>query len=345
MKKTIASAAFLAICASGATAGGIDRSGQGIGVIFEEGQVFTASLGYVMPTVSSTNPALAGDVGVNYSQLSFGYKQALNSNIDIALIYDQPFGADINYGAGPLVGTEAHLKSGAITAVGRYKMDSGISVHAGLRAQKMSGTVAVPLAGGYTLDADGKIAYGYLIGAAYERPDIALRVAITYNSAIKQTFDSTEFGAIVDTFEVTLPQSVNLDFQTGVAANTLVFGSVRWADWTSTVIAPPTYPANPLVDYDQDTYTYTLGVGRKFSDAFSGAVTLGYEKAQGGLASNLSPTDGFWSVSVGGSYTMGGTKFTGGVRYVDIGDATTKAGIPFSGNSAIGIGLSMTKSF
>ena len=45
---------------------------------------------------------------------------------------------------------------------------------------------------------------------------------------ISHTFTGTGSGSGLS--EYTLPQSVNLDFQTGVAADTLVFGSVRWVD-------------------------------------------------------------------------------------------------------------------
>ena len=142
-----------------------------------------------------------------------------------------------------------------------------------------------------------------------------------------------------------MPESVNLDFQTGVAANTLVFGSVRWAGWSDASITDTL--AGELVSYDEDTVSYTLGVGRKFSDTLSGALTVGYEKAQGGAASNLSPTDGNMSFGIGATYAMGnGMELTGGVRYVIPGDATTETiGAVFEDNSAVAIGLKVAYSF
>ena len=41
-----------------------------------------------------------------------------------------------------------------------------------------------------------------------------------------------------DTTDVDTPQSVQLDFQTGVAPKTLVFGYVRWVDWSEFSISP-----------------------------------------------------------------------------------------------------------
>ena len=75
--------------------------------------------------------------------------------------------------------------------------------------------------------------------------------------------------------DVDTPQSVTLDFQTGVAPKTLVFGSIRWVDWSEFAISPPLYePATaallgeprPLVDYADDWWTYNLGVGRQLTD-------------------------------------------------------------------------------
>jgi long-subunit fatty acid transport protein len=185
---------------------------------------------------------------------------------------------------------------------------------------------------------------GYLVGVAYEKPEIALRVALTYASETEFALDGT-----MGDLTARMPKSVNLDFQSGVAANTLVFGSVRWADWTAAHLTDSM--AGVLADYTNDVLTYSLGVGRKFSDSFSGALTLGYEKGTGELASNLSPTDGYLSVGLGGTYTKDNMKITAGVRYVDLGGAVTEpagafpGGSTFSGNSAIALGLKVSFSF
>jgi len=50
--------------------------------------------------------------------------------------------------------------------------------------------------------------------------------------------------------EIKTPQSVNLEFQTGIAKVTLLFGSVRWVDWTAFNIFPADFPdVNPIVSY------------------------------------------------------------------------------------------------
>ncbi len=337
------SASMLAVGASGALAGGLDRSGQGVGIIFEEGGYVELSFGLVSPDVSgATGPIGSGDMAGTYIQFGLGVKQDINDQFSVALILDNPFGANVDYPAGTgyfFADTTAEIKSTAITAVGRYKVGERISVLAGLRLQTLNGVASIPPVGGYTLDVTGSTGTGYVVGAAYEIPEIALRVAVTYNSEISHNLTGTEFGVAPSDFDITFPQSVNIDFQTGVAADTLVFGSIRWVEWSVFDISPTNYPLNPLVSYADNRTTYSLGVGRKFSDSFSGSVALGYEASAGGISSNLGPTDGFYSVQVGGKYTSGDMEISGGIRYIAIGDATTSIGASFTDNSAIGLGL------
>jgi long-subunit fatty acid transport protein len=141
--------------------------------------------------------------------------------------------------------------------------------------------------------------------------------------------------------DVTTPQSLNLEFQTGINPKTLVFGSVRWVDWSSFDLTPATYPGGSLVDYTDDRITYNLGVGRKLTDTLSAAVTVGYERNLHGDPSVLAPTDGFFSLGAGLTYTMGNTKISGGAKYIWIGDSTGAAGA-FENNSAIGIGVNFS---
>lgn len=349
MNKTMVAAGVFSLSAGAAFAGGIDRSGQGINLIFEQGRAAQFSFASVNPTVPSTNPALAGNVGRNYTQLSFGYKYAVNDQFDFALIFDQPFGADIAYGTGPLVNTTASLSSNALTGVLRYKLNNGLSLLGGLRAQTLTGEATVPAAAAYTLDTDTSVGGGYLLGIAFEKPEIALRVSLIYNSKVKHTLTGTEsslFGPSVLDFNNTTPQSVTLDFQTGVAADTLVFGSVRWVDWSEYDVTPAAYPGGSLVDYQDDVITYSIGLGRKFNDRWSGAITFGYEEQTGEVQPNLGPTDGYRSVGLAAIYTTRtGTKITTGLRYIDIGDATAASGITFSDGDAIGVGISVLHTF
>lgn len=362
MKQYLCSAAVLALGAGTAMAGGIDRSGQFIGVIFEKGDHVELSFGSVSPDVSGTAVPLAGgafsgDMTGDYLQLGMAVKTNIADGVDVALIFDQPFGANVSYPAGTgyyAADTTAELKTTALTLVGKYTLPSNISLLAGLRYQTFSAEADVPFVAGYSAVGETDAGVGYLVGVAYEKPEIALRVALTYNSGIEHSLETSEnslLGASVGTTDLETPQSVNLEFQSGIAKDTLLFGSIRWVDWSAFEIDPPAYPpTTPLVSYNGDYTTYALGVGRKFSDSWSAAVTLGYEKPIGGFSSNLGPADGQKSIGLGATYTRDNMKITGGVRYVEIGDAQPQLpglapSANFTDNSALGFGLKISYSF
>ena len=89
------------------------------------------------------------------------------------------------------------------------------------------GSAYGPLSG-YTFEGDDAWSFCYVVGAAFEIPEKALRVALTYGSSFDFKLDSTETfpatagGMVIhDTTTVEMPRSVNLDFQTGIAPKTL----------------------------------------------------------------------------------------------------------------------------
>jgi len=164
-----------------------------------------------------------------------------------------------------------------------------------------------------------------------------------------ETFGGVNGGATIPgTTKITMPQSVALDFQTGVAADTLVFGSVRWSEWSKWHVRPSYYDAvvgDEVTGFDNDVVTWRLGVGRKINDSLSVFAQLGYEAPNNDVASRLAPTDGMQSIGVGGAWTNGNMKVTGGIEYVKLGDATDASGTEFSGNSALGVGVKVDFAF
>lgn len=375
MKKIATTLGAVALTATTAHAGGIDRSGQNIGVLFEKGRLVELSFGRISPNVSgvdvTTRPT--GNVAIDYTQIGLSYKYDINPQTSFALIIDQPFGAKVSYAPTSLAlgNTAADAKSTAITGLLRYKFNENFSVHGGLRAQQAKASVdlrgaAYDALNGYSASFDSDWALGYVVGVAYEKPEIALRVALTYNSAIKHSFNTVETGlpgplaglnGVPSTTDVETPRSVNLDFQTGVAADTLVFGQVRWADWSQFTLRPRGFNTATgglsLVNLDK-TVTYTLGVGRKFSDTWSGSVSVTYEKKGNPLVSPLAPATGKLGVTLASVYTRDNMKITTGINYTKLGDATpytgpsrdaTAARANFSGNKAVGIGVKVAYSF
>jgi len=376
MKKIVTTLGAIAVSATTAHAGGIERSSQSAAILFEKGNFVEFSLGRVSPSVSGVGAGTArsavtptpgqasGDMAANYNQIGGGLKYQINDNLSAALIVDQPFGADVNYPAGTTYfarGSTAKIRTMAMTGLLKYTTSTNVSVYGGLKYQTMSAVASVPFVRGYTGSATKDGGLGYVVGVAYEKPEIALRVALTYSSKVKHNFTPVEtttvalpaalFGMPIT---VETPQSVNLEFQSGVAKDTLVFGSIRWVDWSNFQIAPKVYSTlttgGALVSYAKDTVTFNLGVGRKLNANWAVSASVGYEKPSGGFSANLGPTDGKKSLTLGAVYTRDNMKITSGVSYVKLGNTQTTlgAGVPasnFAGNKAVGVGIKVGYSF
>lgn len=367
MKSLLTTAAALAaVSAAPAFALGLDRSNQDIGILFEEGGYAELSFGMVTPDLEGTDLLGngTGNVGLDFNTLGFGVKMDATEQLSFALIIDEPFGANVEYEGSPaatlLGGTAAELNSTAFTAVGRYRINDNFSVHAGVRRVSMDADVtlsglAYGALNGYNVALTNGEGTGWLAGVAYERPDIALRVALTYHSAIDTEFDAVESvgpaTVASGTTTVTAPEAWNLDFQTGIAANTLLFGQIRHAVYSQTILSPDFFngaTGGASITDIEDGTSYSVGVGRRFTDEWAGQVSVGYEAASDDdLVSPLSPTNGQYSLSIGGSYTMDNVVISGGVRYTMLGDAFAETGTPdaaraeFSDSSALAVGLSV----
>lgn len=312
-------------------------------------------------------PGNTGDVFDPRWNFSGAFKGDINDRLSYAVIFDQPYAAKTDYGAGSFAlpfyqGSMADLKTYQLTGALAYDVTANIKVFGGLRAQRLDAKAAVPFVAGYSVDAGKNWGYGYLLGAAYERPEIALRVALTYYSKIAHDLDTDETittatGARVTTptsTDVDTPQSVSLDFQTGINPRTLVFGSVRWVDWSEFSIDPPVYEQaitgligtpRPLVDYADDWWTYTAGVGRQLTDQLAGSLSISWEPSVGGIMTTLGPYDGRTTGTAALTYEVGQIDITGGVTYGVLGDAKNLLGTDFNDGSVWGVGLRLGYTF
>jgi len=346
MKRTLLSFSVLgAMLATGMTqAGGFDRSGQDTSIILKEGSLVEITSVSVNPKITgayTTGGESSGEVAPNYSFTNIGFRTKVSDNFAIAIIQDSPFGADVNWTAGTYNGTKAKVESSATTLLVSYDLDN-VTIYGGLKNQSLSASATVPLAATYTITSTADSSLGYVLGAAIENPEIAMKLALTYHTKVNHDIAIIENHAYItatpSTLKTTTPESFNLDFQTGIAANTLLFGSIRRVKWTQMVLAPEKYAAAPinktLKSFGKDTTSYTLGLGRKFSDSWSGAVTYGTEASEGVVQSALSPTDGYKKMGIGVTYTGEQATITLGMQKVNNGDVDI-ALIPMAGNTTI----------
>ena len=329
--KTLTTAMILAtVPMTGAFAAALDRSGQSISAFLQPGNYFEAGISVLDPNVSgkmnstapASNPALAALANTSLDDMAGDYyfphaaiKLQPTKNFSFGLIYDQPFGADAKYstsdatlpvpgapGAFQLMGetTEVEVKSQSISMIFGYQPTENFNFYAGPVYQTIEGDVQLrglayggnATFGGYNTSIKETGDIGWLAGAAFQIPDIALKASVTYRSEIehsvnvKESFNSAGLLAGLNAApslntDITTPQSVNLDFQTDIMANTVAFANVRWVDWSNFSIQPYKFglasknalvqsqsgkPEFDLVAYTDDQISATVGVGRKLND-------------------------------------------------------------------------------
>lgn len=363
MKTPVKAAVALLATTAIAQAGSVERSPQSMAVLFEEGTYLEFGAVNVSPTVSGVSSATgqsSGDVSPSYISPFIRYRQDITDSLSFALIGEEHIGADIAYPFGtgyPIAGNQAELPAFSITGVVRYEFPSQFSVYGGLRISAASGDVdlAVPV---YTLETDTDIAVGYLLGVAYEIPEIALRVNLTYNSAYTHELDATENGLgatnLASEFETEIPQSIHLEAQSGIAEDTLLFGSIRWVEWSEFDVTPAQFTlatgGQSLVNFQSNRITYRLGVGRRFNETWSGAVSLVYEPETDDFpGANLGPTDGRLGIGFAGTYTVpSGAEITGFIEYSEIGNTVTVPAVgtgSFEDNSVVAAGVRFAMNF
>ena len=274
---------------TGAFAAALDRSGQSISAFLQPGNYFEAGISVLDPSVSgkvrngyspsAAPPSAIGlqntnlsDMGDDYYFPSAALKLQVTDHFSFGLRYDQPFGADATYSLSDTVSvaaggvglfhngtesTEVEVKTQSISMIFGYQPTENFNFYAGPVYQTIEGDVQLrglayggnATFGGYNASIKETGDIGWLAGAAFQIPDIALKASVTYRSEIehsvnvKESFNSAGLFAGLNAApslntDITTPQSVNLDFQTGIMANTVAFANVRWVNWKDFAIRP-----------------------------------------------------------------------------------------------------------
>ena len=353
-----------------AFAAGLDRSGQSISVFLQPGNYAEAGISVLDPTVKSSQLNVT-DMAEDYYFPSAAIKVQATEHISLGLLYDQPFGADAMYSleqsmfTNGIEATKVEVETHNLTALIGYQPTENWNFYAGPVWQTVEADISLrgqayispkdptKVLSGYDIKIHEEEAFGWLAGFAYQIPEIALKTSVTYRSEIKHKAKSVETHKLMPMLNVEsqldaiTPQSVNIDFQTGVAANTLAFANIRWVHWDQFAVTPKflnSASGNNLIDYSDDQWSATVGVGRKFNSHWSGSASVGYDSGAGNPVTTLGPTEGYWSVGLGGQYSPAENYFIqAGVKYFWLGDATARTGTTnvgeFEDNYALGYGL------
>ena len=294
--------------------------------------------------------------------------------------------------------TQVEVDTQNISMVFGFQPNKNLNFYAGPAIQTVKGNVslrgqAYSVYNGYDADIKETTGTGWLAGAAYQIPEIALKASLTYRSEIDHKInikedlsllgfpgltsvltglgvDASKLAALsVDKkTKITTPQSVNLDLQTGIMANTVAFANVRWVNWKDFSIQPYKFgelskilggaglvAGKPngfnLVEYSDDQWSVNAGVGRKLNEQWAGNVSVGWDSGAGNPVTTLGPTEGYWNVGFGVQYSPTPATFiSGGVKYFWLGDAKAQTGAQagtneyvasFEDNNAIAYGLKM----
>lgn len=398
--KALTTAMILAtLPTAGAFAAALDRSGQSISAFLQPGNYFEAGISVLDPEVSGHFKAApnvsTGEMGDDYKFYNAALKLQPTEHFSFGLIYDQPFGAAATYEptalnvfnntAGETTAVEVNTQN--LSVILGYQPTQNWNIYGGGVYQTVKGNVQLrgaayggPTAfGAYNASISEDSAVGWLAGIAYQIPEIALKASLTYRSEIEHSsqleesingVDMSKLGYTVGDTDITTPQSVNLDFQTGIMANTVAFANVRWVNWEDFSIRPYQFGQHAnrvsaaatqgaytkgfnLVDYTDDQWSANVGVGRKLNEQWAGNVSVGWDSGAGNPVTTLGPTEGYWNVGLGLQFSPTPATFiAGGVKYFWLGDATAHSGaysIPgnaqraqvaeFEDNDAIAYGL------
>jgi len=388
MKFTAPTWAFvlpMAILCSGfpAWGGGFFRGEANTDILFDDGRFTSeASVVYVAPSRNYTTLIGQAVSDKSYSDSfvipSLAIGARISDNLSCELTYTQPFGGSATYSEAaqsaefataaalgdPFPNPTSKMKFSA----DEYGAACAVRVHAGTgRFYAIAGLFWETFdykentwIGSVHLKDDGQL--GYRIGIGYDIPDYALRVQILYRSHIEHegggTYTPSEL-AILNGITAnlpaqgsgTLPQSLKLYAQTGVAPGWLIYGSATWSDWS--VLQDFSYDviglgtAHKVFNYT-DGYTLQLGVGHEFTDRVSGTINITWDEGVGTGADIATDT---WTLGVGARYQgdFGTVSLGAGLSYLAAGFQQVSSGATYDASAnadwAVSGGLSYALKF
>ena len=249
----------------------------------------------------------------------------------------------------------ADVEVNSLALLARYRINENMSVLGGLNRYDVSNGTVTTLLGHYVVSGDEMAP---IVGAAYENKEIALRAELIMQIETDVALTAaSSTGPAVATSAVTgatmvLPQTLTLNLQSGIAEDTLLFGSIHKADWADAQIVIPLNAVGPVPNTGSafsNTTAYSIGLGRKLTDDLS--ILGSYSMEDGGGATSTSSftmNDGHQTLGLAARYTYENMTITGGYSYAKVGDVTvTSSGLTstYTDNKVTGIGLKVGFSF
>ena len=328
---------FLAICISvfllseleETFAGGYDTGERDWDFLFQQDAIsFEAGTRYINPrrkirNVTNLNPFLPTpptSTLVNetapFSVTRFSLAMHLGEYVNCLGSYREPWGGDADYGsswAGSFSAIEQNFSSqdlGLTCSLHAPVTRGELHLIGGISYQEIEYELTRNSQFGFSRTLVSDSALAWRVGLAYEIPEYALRASLIYNSQVDYDTEGTVSFANIpfptNAFgRISLPQSLDFKFQSGVAPGWLAFGMIKWTDWSVTDAMPICPVGTPVCNQAaaisgltllwRDSWTLTAGAAHQFSKEFSLAGNITWD--QGTSMGFTSLTDS-WSVGL-----------------------------------------------
>lgn len=305
-----------------AMAGGFSRGTADTDILFEDGNfAMRSGATYVNPTRKynvNGNPLLLGtDPLDSYVIPSIAFKAQLVQDLSCAGTYTDAYGGSTTFASPTVTGKTAESFTVAefgLTCGYNYNVGNGfVTFILGAFAEQINYSLTTFLPTTTTVSGTE---YGWRAGVAYSIPEIAFRAQLLYRSGTEHNPTGLTNGVVPASANGTLPQSIELRAQTGIAPSWLAFGSIKWTNWsvldTLNLNAGVFTSANQYF-YD-DGWTVSGGVGHQINETVSAFGALSWDKGVGtgwdtdsdkfSVASGVSVSANHITMRFGGAYTF-----------------------------------------
>ena len=354
MKLRSLAAILLTSSASIANSGGFETNALSTSFMYEDGNYAEVSFSSRSPDVKGTVYAPTGSALKKQNYVSFAVKSNVSNNLAIGLTSYNQGAVQLDYSnAGSTAATllpVVDLTVDALAILAKYSISENLGIIGGFKQAKVkdatanifqsSGLSASSIAASNEL--------GYVIGASYSIPSIALRAELLYETDTDFSLDTTNSVGMSGKTTGSTPDYMTLNFQSGIAEGTLLFGSIRRADWSNHQLKVFPDPKAATSSFTNTT-TYSLGIGRKVSDSLT--IIVNYSTEPAGSSASTTPltiTNGYKAVGLAARYSTGNATITTGYSYAKVGDTTMTSALgagQFTNNTVSGFGIKVGFNF
>jgi long-chain fatty acid transport protein len=254
--------------------------------------------------------------------------------------YAQPYGADSSYTGAitfHIASQSLATRELGLTCSYRHEMGKGrVSFIGGVFNEYIEYKQARNFLLAFGTVGDSRInvtsdTWGYRLGMAYEIPEIAFKASLIYRSQTDHnatgTYTNTPFAtlavaggtpaavagalygantAATATTTASLPQSVEIAVQSGVAPGWLAFGSIKWTDWSILQAITLTegiagQPFSTSRFFFKDGWTVTGGVAHRFNEKVAASASLTWDR---GVSTGWDTLTDTWTVAGGVAFDV-----------------------------------------